>query len=791
MSSPVTSLLLRHTTALALCCAAGAALAQDAVPTDGSVLPFPPVPLESIAGPTLAESTLVRRVPVSHLPENAPNILIILMDDVGFGVPDTFGGFAHTPTLTALAEEGIAYNTFHTTAICSPTRAALLTGRNQHNVGTGTIAERAVDWDGYTGIIPESAATVADVLRMHGYATAAFGKWHNTPATETTAMGPFDRWPTGYGFETFYGFLAGEATQYEPPLVHNTTIIDAPERENYHLTEDMADQAITWLRQNRAFAPDRPFFMYWAPGASHGPHHIFPEWADHYDGRFDDGWDALRQRTYENQLALGWIPEGTDLAPRPDDMATWDSVPAEQREFQTRLMEVFAGFSEHADVQAGRVVDEIERLGLADNTIIFYIYGDNGASAEGQTGTVSELLAQNNLASDISQHLAAVEARGGIAALGGPLFDNMYHAGWALAGNAPFRSTKLVAAHFGGTRNPLVVSWPEGIVHDGIVRDQFYHVIDIAPTIYDILDITPPKVVDGVTQDPIDGVSMVTSFADPEAKSQRTEQYFENNGSRAIYQDGWVAATFGPFTPWSTAGVDYGAWDPNADVWELYNVAEDFSEAHDVAAENPEKLRELQAAFERVAAQSQVYPIGAGLWLRIHPEDRVASPFTSWTFDQTTRRMPEFTAPGLGRQSNSVSIDASFGDGASGVLYALGGVGGGLALYMQDGVLTYEYNMMVIETYAGSSPAPIPGGDHVIDVVTTIAGPGQPAEVVVSVDGTESFRVAVARTVPAAFTASESFDVGADTGSPVSLVYADRHPFAFEGTIPQVRVSLQ
>jgi arylsulfatase len=788
-NTTVTSLgLLAGVSLLAL---AGAGSAQESYPADGSVLPFPPAPLDSIAAPTLAESTLVRRQPVNHLPADAPNILIILMDDVGFGIPDTFGGYAHTPTLSALADEGIAYNTFHTTAICSPTRAALLTGRNQHNVGSGTIAERAVDWDGYTGVIPKSAATIAEILHQHGYATAAFGKWHNTPATETTAMGPFDRWPTGYGFETFYGFLAGEATQYEPPLVRNTTIIDIPETENYHLTTDLADQAITWLRQRQAFAPDRPFFMYWAPGASHGPHHIFPEWADRYDGQFDDGWDALRERTYANQLELGWIPEGTELTPRPDTLAGWDSIPEEQREFQTRLMEVFAGFTEHADVEAGRLVDEIDRLGLGDNTIIFYIYGDNGPSAEGQTGTVSELLAQNNIPSDISQHLAAVEARGGLEALGGPLFDNMYHAGWAWAGSTPFQSTKLVAAHFGGTRNPLVVSWPDGITPDGVVRDQFYHVIDIAPTIYDILDIAPPAVVNGQPQDPLDGVSMLSSFADPEAASLRLEQYFENSGSRAIYQDGWVAAAFGPLTPWATGGVDFSTWDSRTDVWELYNVAEDFSQARDLSAENPEKLAELQAAFERVAAENQVNPIGAGLWLRIHPEDRVAPPYTSWSFDESTQRMPEFTAPGLGRQSNSVTVEASFEDGADGVLYALGGVGGGLALYMQDGVLTYEYNMMIIENYKGSSPAPIPGGDHVIEVTTTIAGPGRPGEVVVTVDGAESFRVALARTVPAAFTASETFDVGADLGSPVSLAYVDAHPFTFTGNIAAVRVALR
>lgn len=769
-----------------------AALAQTVQPEDGSVLPFPPTPSASIAGPTLAESTHVRRVEPNRLPADAPNILIILMDDVGFGVPSTFGGPVNTPTLSALAEEGIAYNTFNTTAICSPTRASLLTGRNQHRVGSGTIAERAVDWDGYVGVIPKSSATVAEVLKNYGYSTAAFGKWHNTPATETTAMGPFDRWPTGYGFEHFCGFLAGETSQYEPRLVLNTTQIEPPQDDpTYHLSTHLADQAIGWLRQHRSFAPDKPFFMYWAPGASHGPHHIFPEWADKYKGRFDAGWDALRETTFAAQKSLGWIPADTRLTPRPDSLPGWDSVPADQRSFQTRLMEVFAGMSEHADVQAGRVVDEIDRLGLKDNTIIFYIYGDNGSSAEGQLGTISELLAQNNIASDLDQHIAAMNRVGGLSALGGPLLDSMYNAGWAWAGSTPFRSTKLVAGHFGGTRNPLVIDWPGHIVHDGVVRSQFSHVIDIAPTIYDLLGITPPPDVNGIAQDPIDGVSMKTTFADPNAPSLHTEQYFENNGSRALYKDGWVAAVFGPLIPWNTAGSNLADWDPNTDKWELYDISKDFSEADDLAAQDPERLAAMKDEFLKVAEENKVFPIGGGLYLRLHPEARIATPYTGWTFDQSTRRMPEFAAPGLGRQSNTVTINATLGDRASGVLYALGGISGGLTLYMDQGRLVYLYNMMTIEQYEARSKDLIPAGKHQIDVVTTIARPGGAAEVVVSVDGAEVARDEVRRTVAAAFTASETFDVGIDLGSPVALGYDDRRPFAFDGTIDEMRVALQ
>ena len=481
---------------------------QGAQPADGSVLPFPPTPSASVAGPTLQTSKHQRRVETSHLPKDAPNILIILLDDVGFGLADTYGGPIHTPTLTRIANQGISYNAFHTTAICSPTRAALLTGRNHQRVGSGTIAERAVDWDGYTGVIPRTSATVAKVLGAYGYKTAAFGKWHNTPATDTTAMGPFTLWPTGegIGFDYFYGFLAGETSQWEPRLVENLNPIEPRHDEKYHLSEDLADQAVGWLRRHRAYAPDKPFFMYWAPGAAHGPHHIFKEWADKYRGKFDDGWDALRERTFARQKELGWIPANAKLTPRADSMAAWDSVPESQRAFQLRLMEIFAGFAEHVDAQAGKVIDELERLGIRDNTIVIYIFGDNGSSAEGQQGSISELLAQNNIPNTVEQQMEALNKLGGLDALGGPKVDNMYHAGWAWAGDTPFRYTKLVASHFGGTRNPMAISWPARIKADKTPRSQFHHVNDIAPTLYEVLGIKPPKVVDGFKQDPIDGV---------------------------------------------------------------------------------------------------------------------------------------------------------------------------------------------------------------------------------------------------------------------------------------------
>ena len=779
--------------ALAVFLSTGSQPAAAAEAADGSVLPFAPTPSASVAGETLQDSTMVRRAEPNHLPNDAPNIIIILLDDVGFGLPDTFGGPIHTPTLSRLANDGISYNAFHTTSICSPTRAALLTGRNHQRVGSGTIAERAVDWDGYTGVIPRTSATLAKVLGDYGYKTAAFGKWHNTPAIETTAMGPFNLWPTGegIGFDYFYGFLAGETSQYEPRLYENLNPIEPPHDEKYHLSEDLADKAIQWIKRHEAYSPDKPFFIYWAPGAGHGPHQIFKEWADKYKGQFDDGWDAMRERIFKRQKELGWIPADTQLTPRAETMAAWDSIPELERPFQRRLMEVFAGFVEHVDVQAGKIIDELDKLGIRDNTIVFYIFGDNGSSAEGQNGSISELLAQNQIPNTVQQQIEALNKIGGLDALGGPKVDNMYHAGWAWAGDTPFRYTKLIASHFGGTRNPLVISWPRGIKPDATPRSQFHHVNDVVPTIYEILGINPPQVVDGFKQDPIDGTSMVYTFADATAPGRKHIQYFDNNGSRGLYKDGWYACTFGPLTPWLTVSPGLATWDSSKDVWELYDLTKDFSQADNLAEKEPERLANMKELFLAEAKENKVFPIGAGIWLRIHPEDRVKSPYRSWNFDATTTRMPEFAAPGLGRESNHVTIDADLGDNASGVLYALGGTGGGLTLYMDEGHLVYEYNMMVIERYVARSEEKLAPGRHKIEVDTTIPKPGAPAEVVLKVDDREVAHTTVKRTVPAAFSASETFDVGTDLGSPVSLDYFDRRPFQFNGTIEKVSVELK
>lgn len=783
---------LRYLVASVAAAAFGACALTQHRPADGSVLPFPPEPMAGVAKPRLQDSTMKWPEGRRRLPEDAPNIVIVLLDDVGFGIADTFGGEVHTPTLSKLAAEGIRYNTFHTASICSPTRAALLTGRNHTRVGFGTIAERAVAFDGYTGVIPGSAATVAEVLKQYGYRTSAFGKWHNTPAIETTALGPKDHWPNAYGFEHFYGFLGGETSQYEPRLTENYDHVEPPDDPKYHLTEDLADRALAWLDDHQAFAPDAPFLMYWAPGGVHGPHHVFSDWSDKYDGKFDDGWDAYRERVWRRQLEMGVIPPGTQLTERDETMAAWDSIPEGQREFQTRLMEIFAGYVEHTDHEVGRLIEGLEARGVRENTLVFYIFGDNGSSAEGQQGTISELLAQNNIPNTIEQQLAALEEIGGLEVLGTAKTDNMYHAGWAWAGGTPFKGTKLVGAYFGGTRNPMVVSWPKRIEASDAMRSQFHHVIDIVPTIYDVLDITPPRVVNGHEQMPLDGVSLAYTFDDADAATRKEVQFFDNNGSRAIYEDGWLACTFGPFIPWDTPSTAkrLKGWDSADDVWELYDLENDFSQAHDLAREMPDKLEGLKRRFLALAEDNKDFPIGAGLWLRLHPEDRVKTKYTSWSFGQDTRRMPEFAAPGLGLASNRVRVDVEVAQGASGVLYAVGGAGGGLTVYLDKGELVYEYNLLMIERYKARSTSALAAGRHTIEIATEIEGPGKAGTATLTVDGEELGKARLARTVPVAFTATETFDVGVDLGSPVSPDYEDRRPFAFDGTIHRVDVEL-
>lgn len=778
--------------ALAAACAAlflvGTAHAQQNLP-----FPDPPRPKAQLTMGQSANDYVPVKSP-NRLPDNAPNILIILLDDTGPALSSAFGGPINTPTMQRVVDNGVTYNRFHTTAMCSPTRAALLTGRNHHRTGFGQIAEFANDWDGYTGAWPATSAALPKVLGYYGYSSAAFGKWHNTPATDTASVGPFNRWPTGQivGFDYFYGFLAGETSQWEPALVENTVRLPPQhERDGYHLTEDMTDRAVSWLKNHHALTPDKPFFLYWAPGAAHGPHHIFKEWADKYAGRFDQGWDELRQRIFAEQKKRGWVPSNTELTPRHESMPAWTDIPTEQRAFQTRLMEVFAGFTEHADTQAGRLLQTLDDIGATDNTLVFYIWGDNGSSSEGQHGTVSELMAQNSIATETKDHLRVLETLGGLDALGSEKTDNMYHAGWAWAGSTPFQGTKLLASHFGGTRTPLAVSWPARLKPDRKPRAQFHHVNDIVPTIYDILEIPAPQQIDGISQDPMDGVSMRASLSNPRAPETKNVQYFEVMGSRAIYKDGWMASAFGPRIPWKP-GFDPAIfeWTPDKDTWELYNVAEDFSQAHDLSREHPEKLQELTRTFEQVAAENKALPIGGGLWSTVfHPEYSPRNPAREFFYNQDVYELPEFNAPKLGSASTVVDMEVELAPDSAGVLYALGGYAGGLALWIQEGKLKYELNNFMVERTRIETNTPLPTGKVRIEVESLRPdGPAMPLDVRIKINGKDVASGRAPRSPSMFFTTNDTFDIGRDSFSPVVEDYHAKAPFAFNGVIGKVHI---
>ncbi len=634
-------------------------------------------------------------------------------------------------------------------------------------------------------MIPKSSATIAEVLRHYGYATSAFGKDHNTPVDQI-GNGPYDRTPTGRGFDYFYGFLAGETSQWEPTLWENTTPIDMPHVENYedfHLTEAMADKAITWMRRHLAINPDRPFLMWWTPGAVHGPHHVAQEWADKYKGKFSEGWDAYQERVFKRQKEMGWIPANAVRPLRPEGIPAWEGIPESERPFQERLMEVYAGFLEHTDVQVGRLIDELEARGIRDNTMVIYILSDNGASAEGIEGTVAELNAQNGIPSTVAEHIKVAGDLGGLDAIGGPKMDNMYHAGWAWAGDSPFRYTKVVASDWGGTRTPMVISWPKRIKPDKTPRPQFTHVNDVVPTIYDILGITPPKVVDGHEQDPIDGASFAPTFDSPDAPEPKKTQYFDCLGSRGIYHDGWMASTFGPKKPWIAAMPDLSKWDPMKDQWELFKVGEDFTLMNDLAAKYPEKLEEMKDLFMEVAKDNKALPIGGGMYTGLNPSEMKRTANTEWTLFEGITRIPESEAPNVRNGNLRAEIEAEVPEKVNGVIFAMGGYAGGVSLYAVDGVLHYEYSALLLKRDK-IKVGKLPAGEVTIAMeMKTPLQRGAPAELKFWINGKEAATGTVRRTVPAVFTASETFDVGMDTSSPVAEDYFDKAPFRFEGKL--------
>jgi arylsulfatase A-like enzyme len=719
-------------------------------------------------------------------PQGAPNVIVFLIDDIGFGHPATYGGGIPMPTLDRLAGSGLRYNRFHTTALCSPTRVAILTGRNHHSNNAGAIMEVATAFPGNTGARPQSITPLAEILRQNGYSTGAFGKYHETAPWEVSVSGPFDRWPTRSGFDKFYGFIGGETNQWAP-LVHDGTVkVEVEMTPDYHFTTDMTNQAIGWMRAQQSLTPDKPFFTYFATGATHAPHHVPKEWIAKFKGQFDAGWDVYRQQTFERQKKLGIIPANAKLADRPADIKAWDSLSADEKRLFARQMEVFAAFAAHTDYEIGRVVQAIEDMGELDNTLIFYEVGDNGASAEGgMNGMFNEMTYFNGVVETVPDMLKNIDKWGDP-----DTFPHMA-AGWAVAGNTPFMWTKQVAANFGGTRNPLVVSWPARIKAKGEIRSQFHHVVDIAPTVLEAATLPEPKTVNGVAQQPMEGVSMAYTFDDAKAAERHLTQYFEIFGNRAIYHEGWVAATVHK-APWEAAPRR-----PLADdVWELYNVDEDFSETNDLAASNPAKLKELQAVFMREAEKYRALPIDDRVLERFDPAmagrpDLMAGRKTLTVYPGMTGMM-ENAFINIKNQSFTVTADVEIPSGAAnGVILAQGGKFGGWSVYARDGRPAFTYNHVGLREYTTTATERVAGKATItVDFAYDGNGRGKGGTVTISINGKKVGSGRVENTNANIFSADDAADVGIDEGTNVSSAYR-QHDNRFTGRIQRVKVDVR
>jgi arylsulfatase len=723
-------------------------------------------------------------------PDGAPNVLIVLIDDAGFAASSAFGGEISTPTAERLAASGLRFNRFHTTALCSPTRAALLTGRNHHSVGMGGITELATSAPGYSSIRPRSKAPVAEILKLNGYSTAHFGKCHEVPVWETSPMGPFDRWPSpGNGFEHFYGFIGGETNQYAPAIYRDTVPVeqDRTPEEGYHFTEDMTDQAIDWVRQQKALMPDKPFFVYYAPGATHAPHHVPTEWSDRYKGRFDDGWDALRERIFARQKDLGVIPLDAELTARPSEIPAWDEMPAELKPVLARQMEVYAGFLEHTDHHVGRLIDALEDLEVLDDTLVFYIVGDNGASAEGTiNGTFNEMLSLNGaFALETPEFMSAR-----IADFGTPAAYNHYAVGWAHAMDTPYQWTKQVASHWGGTRNGTIVHWPARIAASGEIRSQFCHVIDVAPTILEVAGLPHPSFVNGIQQAPIEGTSMAYAFDDVDAAGRHETQYFEMFVNRGIYHQGWTAVTRHS-TPW----VLVGEMPPiDDDVWELYGP-DDWTQARDLAAEQRDRLRDLQRLFLIEAAKYNVLPLDDRRVERFLPavagRPQLVSGSSQLLFGGMGR-LSENTVISMKNSSHAVTAEFEVPEtGASGVIVAQGGAFGGWSLYIHEGKPAYCYNLFGLRLFKVYGDTTLTAGVHQVRMEFTYdgGGLGKGGQVVLYADGTQVGEGRVENTQPLLFSADETTDVGSDSATPVSDDY-DMRSGRFTGRVHWVQIDV-
>ncbi|WP_371280058.1 arylsulfatase [Dokdonella sp.] len=721
-------------------------------------------------------------------PENAPNVVIVLVDDMGFGQPSTFGGAISMPTLDRLASGGLRYNNLHVTALCSPTRAALLTGRNHHTNNTGAVQDVATAFPGYTGVRPNSVAPLAEMLRLNGYNTAAFGKWHLTPLWETSISGPYSMWPTSSGFEQFYGFLGGETNQWAPLLYDGVAKVELPQDPNYHFTTDMTNRAIAWVRFQHTMTPERPFFLYFAPGATHAPHHVPKAWADKYKGKFDAGWDAYREETLARQIKLGIVPPGTRLAPKPAAIKDWDTLPAEERKLFARQMEVFAGYAEQTDYEIGRLLKALEDLGVADNTLFIYIAGDNGASAEGGlNGTSNEMTYFNGVQDSVADQLEHLDA------WGNPETYPHFAVGWAVAGNTPFAWTKQVGGDFGGSTNGMVVSWPDGIKAKGEQRSQFSHVIDIAPTVLEAAGLPFPKTVNGTVQKPFEGVSLAYTFDDARAADRHTTQYFEIAGSRGIYDNGWFARTIHR-VPWeATPPPPF-----DQDVWQLYDTRSDFSLANDLAAENPEKLAELQALFMTEAVKYNVLPLDDRSIERMDPElagrPDLMGKRTSLTLYPGMTGMMENTFLNVKNRSVTITADIDVRESdANGVIVAQGGRFGGWSLYLREGRPEYAYNWVGVERYTVAGPDSIPKGRSTIKVEFDYdgGGRGKGGTVVLSVDDKKVAEGRVEKTNAFIFSLDEGADVGVDEDTPVTEAYRAGVSSRFAGKIEKVNIQVR
>jgi len=697
-------------------------------------------------------------------PQGAPNVVVILIDDMGFGVSEAFGGPVTTPTMDNLAANGLKYNRFHTTALCSPTRVALLTGYNHHSNNMGCIGEAATTFPGNTSVRPQSITPMAEVLRQNGYNTAAFGKYHETPPWEISIAGPQDRWPTRSGFEKFYGFIGGETNQWSPLIYDGVTLVETPEDPDYHFTTDMTNQAISWVRYQKALAPEKPFFMYFAPGATHAPHHVPQQWIEKYKGKFDQGWDKIRETTLERQIQLGVVPTGTKLAPKPVDIKDWEALSADEKKLFTRQMEVYAGFAEQTDYETGRLISAIKDLGIIDNTLIIFIAGDNGASAEGQmNGMFSEMTYFSGISETVPDMLKHYDE------WGSPSTYPHFAAGWAVAMDAPFSYTKQVASDFGGVRNGMIIQWPAGIKAKGEVRSQFGHVIDIAPTVFEVAKIPAPKMVNGIDQDPIEGTSLAYTFNDAAAGEQHKVQYFEMFGNRAIYQDGWLART-----------IHRPAWKQKPDntlqedKWELYNTNEDFSLANDLAGQDSVKLKDMQALFMSEAEKYHVLPLDDRLLERTNAEmmgrPTVMGARNSITYGEGMKGMGTDIFIDLRNTAYTITTEVTVGANANGVIVCQGGRFGGLSLYMKTGKPAFTYNLLGMQSTDIIAPEALKPGNYklVFDFKYDGGGMAKGGLATISVNGKVVAEKRIEKTQPGIFSVDDLADIGVDDGTHVA-----------------------